>query len=88
LSRNRKSQRAFRARQKQRVECLEEQLKTAVSKYEHLQQKYSSLIASYESLSKEQGRNKHIEKDEDYHVTKVFLSQHALGGGDFSPESS
>jgi hypothetical protein len=56
LSQNRRSQRAFRARQKQRVEYLEEQLKTAVSKYENLQQKYSSLSASYESLSKEQRR--------------------------------
>jgi hypothetical protein len=38
------------------MESLEEQLKTVISKYNDLQQRYSSLSASYECLSKEKER--------------------------------
>jgi len=65
LSQNRKAQRAHRARQRQHVECLEEQLKTVVGKYEDLQQRYSSLSASYERLVKGDERNETGEYDEE-----------------------
>ncbi|KUJ12893.1 uncharacterized protein LY89DRAFT_721729 [Mollisia scopiformis] len=50
---NRASQRAFRARQRQHVEALEEKLKSVLSEYEQLQQRYTALNIAYETLLKE-----------------------------------
>lgn len=51
---NRKAQRAFRARQKQHVESLEEKLQSILSDYEELQQNYNRLRGDYSSLLQKQ----------------------------------
>lgn len=52
-SQNREAQRAFRARQRQHTEALEEKLKSVLSNYELLQQQYTSLSLAYEVLLKD-----------------------------------
>ncbi|CZR54673.1 uncharacterized protein PAC_04557 [Phialocephala subalpina] len=54
-SQNRVAQRAFRARQRQHVEALEEKLKSVLSEYEQLQQRYTTLSIAYEALLEDKG---------------------------------
>ncbi|KAF8861943.1 hypothetical protein BDZ45DRAFT_799589 [Acephala macrosclerotiorum] len=54
-SQNRVAQRAFRARQRQHVEALEEKLKSVLSEYEQLQQRYRTLSIAYEALLEDKG---------------------------------
>jgi len=49
-SQNRKAQRAFRQRQKQHTESLEQRLQSILSDYEELQQNYTRLQIDYNSL--------------------------------------
>jgi chromosome segregation ATPase len=100
LSQNRKAQRAHRARQRHHVECLEEQLKTVVGKYENLQQRYSTLSASYERLEKqsrrkETGKNDEEQsnpytgwKNDEVHVTSGTWRQDCLEDNQFLPANS
>jgi hypothetical protein len=48
---NRKAQRAFRARQKQHVESLEDKLTAMMSEYEVLQERYNQLRIAYENVA-------------------------------------
>lgn len=48
---NRKAQRAFRARQKQHVESLEDKLTAMMSEYEALQERYNQLRVAYEVVA-------------------------------------
>ncbi|KAE9378983.1 hypothetical protein N431DRAFT_553296 [Stipitochalara longipes BDJ] len=94
LKQNRKAQRAFRARQRERVECLEQQFKTVVGKYEELQQRYAALSASHDRLVK-QKKELGEEKEELCpswtfgldHVTDDFWKKYALEGDEILPTS-
>jgi hypothetical protein len=75
-------------------------LKTVVGKYEALQQRYSSLSASYERLAEENGRKETKKNDEEQsnsssgwkcdevHVTSDIWRQDCLEDNQFLPANS
>ncbi|KAN0115158.1 hypothetical protein V8E51_004702 [Hyaloscypha variabilis] len=95
LKQNRKAQRAFRARQRDRVQCLEQQLNMMVGKYEELQQKYFNLSAAHSRLL---NQKKELRENEEElcpswtyglnHVTDEFWKKYALEVDDVIPTSS
>jgi hypothetical protein len=92
LKQNRKAQRAFRARQRERVQCLEQQLNMMVGKYEELQQKYFNLSAAHSRLL---NQKKELREDKEElcpswtyglnHVTDEFWKKYALEVDDVIP---
>jgi hypothetical protein len=55
-SQNRKSQQAFRDRQRKRVDALEQKVKELLENYELLQDQYCNLNIAYNGLLRETGR--------------------------------